>query len=145
MVLMKTYTLKAGDLDPKWVMLDADGQVLGRLASQVAQILRGKHKPNFVPHLDNGDFVVIVNAEKIRLTGKKAEAKSYFRHTGYPGGVKFTSFREMIEKHPDRVIQKAVKGMLPHNSLGAKMLKKLKVYSGTDHPHKAQQPESIKL
>ncbi|MBL7052958.1 MAG: 50S ribosomal protein L13 [Candidatus Marinimicrobia bacterium] len=142
---MKTYTLKAGDLDPKWVMLDADGQVLGRLASQVAQILRGKHKPNFVPHLDNGDFVVIVNAEKIRLTGKKAEAKSYFRHTGYPGGVKFTSFREMIEKHPDRVIQKAVKGMLPHNSLGAKMLKKLKVYSGTDHPHKAQQPESIKL
>lgn len=142
---MKTYTLKAGDLDPKWVMLDADGQVLGRLASQVAQILRGKHKPNFVPHLDNGDFVVIVNAEKIRLTGKKAEAKSYFRHTGYPGGVKFTSFREMIEKHPDRVIQKAVKGMLPHNSLGAKMLKKLKVYSGTDHPHQAQQPESIKL
>jgi len=143
MVLMKTYTLKAGDLDPKWVLVDADGQVLGRLASRVAQILRGKHKPNFVPYLDNGDFVVIVNAEKIRLTGKKSEAKTYFRHTGYPGGVKFTSFKEMIEKHPDRVIQKAVKGMLPHNSLGAKMLSKLKVYAGTDHPHQAQQPVKI--
>ncbi len=140
---MKTYTLKAGDLDPKWVLVDADGQVLGRLASRVAQILRGKHKPNFVPYLDNGDFVVIVNAEKIRLTGKKSEAKTYFRHTGYPGGVKFTSFKEMIEKHPDRVIQKAVKGMLPHNSLGAKMLSKLKVYAGTDHPHQAQQPVKI--
>jgi len=142
---MKTYTLKASEIDRRWVVVDAKGQVLGRLASKVAQILRGKHKPTFTPHMDDGDFVVVLNADKVRLTGNKALMKTFFSHSGYPGGTKFTSFQEMMEKHPERVIQHAVKGMLPHNSLGVKMFKKLKVYAGTEHPHKAQNPETITL
>jgi len=136
---------KKEQIEQKWYLIDADGQILGRLATQVAQILRGKHKPIFTPHLDTGDFVVIVNADKVRLTGKKVEQKEYFRHSGYPGGGRFISFRRMIDRHPDRVIRLAVKGMLPHNRLGRKLLKKLKVYSGSKHPHEAQKPESFEL
>ena len=142
---MKTYTPKAQEIERKWVVVDAEGQVLGRLASKVAQILRGKHKPMFSPHLDVGDYVVVVNADKIRLTGTKVENKAYFRHTGYIGGEKFIPFKTMLEEHPDRVIDLAVKGMLPKNNLGRLMRRKLKVYAGAEHPHEAQMPETIKL
>ena len=142
---MKTYTPKAQEIQRKWVVVDAEGQVLGRLASKVAQILRGKHKPIFSPHLDVGDFVVVVNADKIRLTGTKPENKAYFRHTGYIGGEKFIPFKTMLEQHPDRVIDLAVKGMLPKNNLGRLMRRKLKVYAGAEHPHAAQMPETIEL
>ncbi len=142
---MKTYTPKAQEIERKWVVVDAKDQVLGRLASKVAQILRGKHKPMFSPHLDVGDFVVVVNADKIRLTGTKPDNKAYFRHTGYIGGEKFIPFKTMLEQHPDRVIDLAVKGMLPKNNLGRLMRRKLKVYAGAEHPHEAQMPETIEL
>ncbi len=142
---MGTFSAKPTDIKQDWYIVDAEDIVLGRLASQVAQILRGKHKPIFTPHMDTGDFIIIINAEKVRLTGKKAEAKTYFRHTGYPGGQRTTSYRELLEKHPERIIQKAVKGMIPHNRLGRKIMKKLKVYAGTEHPHEAQQPKPLEI
>jgi large subunit ribosomal protein L13 len=135
---MKTYSLKAKEVEPTWHVVDADGQALGRLASSVALLLRGKHRPTYTPHLDNGDFVIVVNAAKVRLTGAKAGQKTYYRHTGYPGGLKETILEKMMEKHPDRVVQRAVKGMLPHNRLSRKLLGHLKVYGGPDHPHTAQ-------
>jgi len=142
---MKTYTPKITEIQRRWLLVDATDKVLGRLASEVAQLLRGKHKPLFTPHLDTGDFVVIVNAEKVRLTGSKPENKTYFRHTGYMGGEKLIPFRTMQAKHPERVIELAVKGMLPKNNLGRLMRRKLKVYAGPDHPHTAQQPEAIEI
>jgi large subunit ribosomal protein L13 len=142
---MKTYTPKTTDIQRRWVLVDAEGKVLGRLASEVAQILRGKHKPMYTPHLDMGDFVIVVNADKVRLTGNKAEKKTYFRHSGYMGGDRLIPFRDMQEKHPERIIDLAVKGMLPKNNLGRLMRRKLKVYAGPDHPHAAQLPESIEI
>ena len=142
---MKTYYAKSGEVEREWLVIDATDVVLGRLASKVAQILKGKHKPQYTPHVDTGDFVIIVNADKIRVTGNKAEQKVYFRHSGYPGGLKEVSFQRMMERHPDRVIEKAVKGMLPKNTLGRKMGMKLKVYAGPDHPHQAQKPRQITL
>ena len=138
---MKTFTPRATDIERQWWLIDAEGKVLGRLASEVAQLLRGKHKPMFTPHLDTGDYVVVVNAEKVRVTGQKAEQKTYFRHSGYMGGAKLIPFRRMQEKHPERVIELAVKGMLPKNNLGRLMRRKLKVYAGPDHPHAGQQPQ----
>ena len=142
---MKTYTPKTEEIQRRWWVVDADGKVLGRLASEIAQVLRGKHKPMFTPHLDTGDYVVVVNADKVRLTGNKAENKAYFRHSGYMGGEKFMPFKEMLSKHPDRVIDLAVKGMLPKNNLGRLMRRKLKVYAGPEHPHEAQQPEMLEI
>ena len=140
---MKTYAVKAKDIERRWYVVNADGQVLGRLASRIAQILRGKHKPIYSPHLDTGDYVVVINAEKVRLTGRKAETKAYFRHSGYMGGEKFIPFQRMLATHPERVIELAVKGMLPKNALGRRMRKKLKVYAGPLHPHEAQRPEPL--
>tara|TARA_B100000749_G_C18416977_1_gene461750 strand:- start:1198 stop:1626 length:429 start_codon:yes stop_codon:yes gene_type:complete len=142
---MKTKTLKLSEIEKDWWIADAESQILGRLASKIAQILRGKHKVNFVPHMDNGDCVVVINAEKIMVTGKKEEKKSYFRHTGYPGGVKTTSLALLRRTYPERIIENAVKGMLPHNKLGRRMLKHLKVYVGTDHPHSAQTPKTLEM
>jgi large subunit ribosomal protein L13 len=142
---MKTYTPKVTDIQRRWLIVDAQGKVLGRLASEVAQLLRGKHKPLYTPHLDMGDFVVVVNADKIRLTGNKAENKTYFRHSGYMGGDRLIPFKEMQAKHPERIIDLAVKGMLPKNNLGRLMRRKLKVYAGPEHPHTAQQPEPIEI
>jgi large subunit ribosomal protein L13 len=129
----------------KWYVVDAEGQVLGRLATRIAHILRGKHKAIFSPHQDVGDFVIVVNAEKIRLTKNKADSKTYFHHTGYPGGGREVPFRRLLATHPERIIQHAVKGMLPKNNLGRGMLRKLKVYAGENHPHAAQQPEKLEL
>jgi large subunit ribosomal protein L13 len=144
--MMKTYSPTAKELEHKWHVVDADGVVLGRLASKVAQVIRGKHKPTFAPHMDGGDFVVVVNAEKVRLTGKKPDQKRYFRHTGYMGHERFTPLRTMLEKHPERVIEKAVFGMLPKTTLGKQALrKKLKVYAGPDHPHAGQNPAPLDL
>ena len=142
---MKTYSVKAGEIERRWFVVDAQGKILGRLATEVARILRGKHKPIYSPHLDTGDFVVVINADKIELSGRKADQKTYFRHTGYMGGEKFIPFRRMLEKHPERVIELAVKGMLPKNALGKQMHKKLRVYAGADHPHQAQQPEPLNI
>jgi len=142
---MKTYSAKKEEVQRQWVMVDAEDMVLGRLASQIAHVLRGKNKPTFTPHVDTGDFVVVVNAEKIRLTGNKLDDKIYYRHSGYPGGIKSMTAREMLEKKPDQVILKAVRGMLPKNRLGRQMLNKLKVYVGPDHPHQAQQPEKMTI
>ncbi|MEJ2216496.1 MAG: 50S ribosomal protein L13 [Gemmatimonadota bacterium] len=142
---MKTYTPKASEIEHKWWLVDADGKVLGRLASEVAKVLRGKHKPMYTPHLDTGDYVVVVNAEKVRLTGNKAESKTYFRHSGYMGGAKHIPFARMIKQHPERVIELAVKGMLPKNNLGRSMRSKLKVYAGAEHPHEAQRPEPLEI
>ena len=142
---MKTQTLKISEIEKNWWIADADSQVLGRLASKIAQILRGKHKVNFVPHMDNGDCVVVVNAEKVMVTGNKEEDKSYFRHTGYVGGVKMTSLAHLRRTYPERIIEKAVKGMLPHNKLGRRMLGHLKVYAGPDHPHDAQDPKKLEI
>ena len=138
---MKTYTAREGDIQRRWLLVDAEGKTLGRLATQVAMALRGKHKPIYTPHMDTGDFVIVVNADKVRLTGTKPEKKMYFRHTMYPGGVRWTRLTELLAKHPERVIEKAVKGMVPRNRLGRAMVKKLKVYAGPQHPHIAQQPE----
>jgi large subunit ribosomal protein L13 len=142
---MKTYVPKLSEIERRWWVVDAEGKVLGRLASEIAQVLRGKHKPMFTPHLDTGDYVVVVNADKVRLTGNKPENKAYFRHSGYMGGEKFIPFKEMLAKHPDRVIDLAVKGMLPKNNLGRLMRRKLKVYPGPEHPHEAQQPERLEI
>ena len=142
---MKTHAVKADEIRHDWFVFDAENQVLGRVASQIAQILKGKHKPIYSPHLDTGDHVVIVNVEKIRVTGKKEEKKKYFTHSMYPGGVTWTSFREMSDTKPDRVLYLAVRGMLPKNSLGRAMIKKLKIYSGPSHPHAAQSPKSLTL
>ncbi len=142
---MKTFMAKKEEIERDWYVVDADGQVLGRLASQIAAILRGKHKPEFTPHVDCGDHVVVINAEKVRLTGKKAATKQYFRHTGYPGGLRSVSFQDLIRKRPRAVIERAVWGMLPHNRLGRKMLKKLRVYAGEEHPHQAQKPQTLEL
>jgi large subunit ribosomal protein L13 len=142
---MRTYTPKITDIQRRWLLVDAEGKVLGRLASEIAKLLRGKHKPMYTPHLDTGDFVVVVNADKVRLTGNKVENKTYFRHSGYMGGDRLIPFREMQERHPERIIDLAVKGMLPKNNLGRLMRRKLKVYTGPEHPHAAQQPEAIEI
>lgn len=142
---MKTYTLKAGEIAHDWFIVDAQDLVLGRLSTRVAQILRGKHKPNFTPHMDNGDFVIVINAGKVKLTGNKSESKTYFRHTGHPQGARTTTFKQAMAKDPAFVIEHAVKGMLPHSPLGYQMLKKLKVYAGAEHPHAAQQPRELKF
>ena len=138
---MKTFTATPDDISHDWHVVDAAGVPLGRLASVVAQLIRGKHKPTYTPHMDTGDFVVVVNAEKVALSGNKGEDKKYFRHTMYPGGVSWTSITKVLEKHPERVVERAVKGMVPRNRLGRAMVKKLKVYAGPQHPHSAQQPE----
>jgi large subunit ribosomal protein L13 len=143
---MKTYSPKAADIDHQWHVVDADGVALGRLASEVAQIIRGKRKPTFSPHMDMGDYVVVLNAGKVRLTGNKRSQKEYFRHSGYMGHEKFTPVATMLEKHPERVIEKAVFGMLPKGTLGRQVLrKKLKVYAGAEHPHGAQNPTVLDL
>jgi large subunit ribosomal protein L13 len=136
-----TRSYKTSDTVQKWHLIDAEGKTLGRVATQVARLLRGKHKPMFTPNADLGDFVVVVNAAKIRVTGKRAELKEYFHYTGYPGGATFEKFQDVLRKHPDRVFEHAVRGMLPHNRLGRQIIRKLKVYSGSEHPHKAQRPE----
>jgi large subunit ribosomal protein L13 len=136
----KTYSAKRDELEARWYVIDADGQVLGRLATQVAGILRGKHKPTYTPHLNCGDFVIVVNAAKVAVTGNRLDQKMYYRHSQYPGGLKQETLRHALEKHPERVIERAVKGMIPHNRLGADMLLRLKVYAGPAHPHQAQQP-----
>lgn len=142
---MKTYYAKPQEVEREWVIIDAADQVLGRLATQAAHILRGKHKPQYTPHIDTGDFVIVINADKVRLTGLKADSKEYYRHSGFPGGLKVTTFEEAMEQHPERVIEHAVKGMLPKNKLGRAMGKKLKVYAGAEHPHMAQKPREIKM
>lgn len=140
---MKTYQQKPSEVQRQWFVVDAQGKVLGRLASRIAAILRGKHKPTFTPHVDGGDFVVVVNAEKVRLTGRKLQEKVYYWHTGYPGGIKSATAAQMLERKPEWVIQKAVQRMLPKNPLGRRMLRKLKVYRGPEHPHAAQQPKPL--
>ncbi len=141
----KSYMAKPGEVERKWYLVDASGKTLGRLASRIATILMGKHKPIYTPHVDTGDYVVVVNAEKIVLTGKKLDQKRYYRHSGYPGGLKVVTARQLLEKHPERLIYLAVKRMLPKNALGRRMLRKLKVYAGPEHPHQAQKPEPIDL
>jgi large subunit ribosomal protein L13 len=141
----KTFSARPQDVDPAWHLVDAENQVVGRLAARVAALIRGKHKPEFTPHVDGGDFVVIVNADKARFTGKKETDKTYFRHSGYPGGVTTQTPREVREKHPERILERAVQGMLPKNRLGRQMAKKLKVYAGPDHPHEAQAPQPLDL
>lgn len=140
-----TKFFKTSDAQQKWHLVDANGKTLGRVATQVARLLRGKHKPTFTPNADMGDFVVVVNAANVKLTGKRTELKEYFHYTGYPGGAVFTKFQDLVRKHPDRVFEHAVKGMLPHNRLGRQIIKKMKVYAGAEHPHSAQRPESFQL
>lgn len=142
---MRTYTPKPGDVEKKWYIIDATDVVLGRLAAQVATLLRGKHKPNFAPNADTGDFVVIINAEKVALTGSKREQKIAYHHSGYPGGLKATSYTELLAANPEKAVLKAVAGMLPKNTLGRQQLSKLKVYRGSEHPHAAQKPEQYQL
>jgi large subunit ribosomal protein L13 len=145
MKLQRTYTPKPKDIERDWWIVDAEGKTLGRLASQIATILKGKHKPIYTPHLDTGDFVIIVNAEKIRVTGKKMQDKYYHRHSGYPGGLTSFNLEDTLERHPERPVTLAIKGMMPKNALGRQMLKKLKVYAGTEHPHEAQQPKPLEI
>jgi large subunit ribosomal protein L13 len=142
---MKTFSAKPQTAEHNWLLVDAEGQTLGRMATQIASRLRGKHKPEYTPHVDTGDFIVVVNADKVRVTGKKAKDKIYYAHSGFPGGLKQASFEEMMAKSPERVIKLAVKGMLPRTPLGRAMFKKLKVYSGNEHPHSAQQPKALQL
>ncbi|NLN88288.1 MAG: 50S ribosomal protein L13 [Syntrophomonadaceae bacterium] len=142
---MKSFMAKPAEIDRKWYVIDANGQTLGRLASEVAAILRGKHKPIYTPHVDTGDFVIVINASKIRLTGNKLVDKKMRWHTGYPGGLKEIDYGSLIQKKPEKIIEAAIKGMLPHNRLGAAMYKKLKVYRGSEHPHQAQRPELREL
>ena len=139
----KTYSLKASDVHNAWYVVDAEGMTLGRLSTRIATILCGKHKPIYSPNIDSGDFVIVVNAEKIRVTGNRLDQKKYYRHSGYPGGLSEMSLRGLLERHPERPITYAVKGMLPKNRIGRKMFKKLKVYAGPDHPHEAQQPQAL--
>lgn len=140
---MKTYSAKAETVQRDWYVVDAEGKTLGRLATEIASRLRGKHKPEFTPHVDTGDYIVVVNAEKVAVTGNKATNKIYYSHTEYPGGIKDISFKDLIEKAPERVIQSAVKGMLPRGPLGREMFRKLKIYVGSEHPHTAQQPQQL--
>jgi large subunit ribosomal protein L13 len=142
---VRTFTAKKEEIERDWFVVDAEGQTLGRLASRIAPILKGKHKPTYTPHLDCGDFVIVVNAEKVRVTGRKMDQKFYYRHSGYPGGIKSISLRDQLARYPERVLQAAVRGMLPKNKLGRRMIKKLKVYAGDEHPHQAQQPEPLEL
>ena len=142
---MRTFSPKASDVTRQWHVIDASDVVLGRLASQIAILLRGKHKPTFAPHVDMGDFVVVVNADKVALTGAKLEQKRAYRHSGYPGGLKSRTYAEMLDKHPAKAVEKAVRGMLPKNSIGRAQLSKLKVYAGPDHPHAAQKPEPFEI
>lgn len=142
---MKTYSAKAETAQHDWYLVDAKDKVLGRLATEIASRLRGKHKPEYTPHVDTGDYIVVVNAEKVVVTGNKFEGKLYHHHTGFPGGLKTVTFRQLIEKHPTRVLENAVKGMLPKNTLGRAMLKKLKIYTGEQHNHSAQQPQTLDI
>ena len=142
---MKTFSPKPEDINRQWIIVDADGQILGRLATLLAHRLRGKHKPEFAPHVDNGDFIVVVNCDKIKVTGNKLAQKKYYRYSGYVGGLKETTLDDMLATKPQQVLMKAVKGMLPRNRLGRAMLKKLKVYAGTEHPHAAQNPTALSL
>ena len=145
MTMNKTYSPKAADVERAWHVVDATDLPLGRLASEVAQILRGKHKPTYAPHVDTGDFVVVTNAERVAITSNKSQSKIYYRHSGYPGGIKAETFESLLERRPEAIIERAVKGMLPKNKLGRKMLTKLKVYAGPDHPHEAQGPKNLEL
>jgi len=139
--MMKTYSAKAADLQPTWYVIDAEGQVLGRVASQIAQILRGKHKPTFTPHLQSGDFVIVINADKIAVTGRRLDQKIYYRHSQYPGGMRTQTLRQvLVGKHPERALEHAVRGMVMHNRLGAQIMHHLKIYAGPSHPHEAQKP-----
>lgn len=142
---MKTFSAKASDVNQDWFVVDASDKTLGRLASEIAHRLRGKHKAEYTPHVDTGDYIVVINAEKVRVSGAKATDKMYYRHTGYIGGIKSISFEKLIDKAPERVLQGAVKGMLPRNPLGRAMFKKLKVYAGAEHPHAAQQPQALNI
>jgi large subunit ribosomal protein L13 len=141
--VQKTYVMKASDVNKKWFVIDAEGKILGRMASEIAKLLRGKHKPNFTPYMDMGDNVIVINAEKVVLTGTKAQDKDYFRHSQYPGGIKFINIRKFLDKRPEYIIEHAVKSMLPKGRLGRKIFGNLKVYAGSEHPHQAQQPEPI--
>lgn len=142
---MSTQVAKESDIQRQWYVVDLEGKVLGRVATEIARVLRGKHKTIYTPSVDTGDFVVVVNADKLKLTGNKLEAKEYFRHSGYPGGIKSMNATEMLERKPEEIVKKAVKGMLPKNPLGRKMLRKLKVYAGAEHPHAAQQPQELSV
>ena len=142
---METTSIRAEEISRSWYLIDAKNQILGRLASRIAQILRGKNKSYFTPHMDMGDFVVIINAEQVKVTGNKENGKTYFRHSGYPGGITEVNLKKVRQKNPEKIIQNAVKGMLPHNPLGRKLLKHLKIYTTAEHPHKAQQPKTITL
>jgi large subunit ribosomal protein L13 len=142
---MKTYNAKPGEVERRWYVVDADGQTLGRLATRIADTLRGKDKAQYTPHVDTGDFVVVVNAEKVRVTGNKLEQKRYYRHSGYPGGLRSRTLREQLERRPTEVIRKAVKGMLPRNRLARQQINKLKIYAGPDHPHEAQAPQPLEV
>jgi large subunit ribosomal protein L13 len=144
-IQMKTFVAKPAEVKRDWYVVDAEGKTLGRLATEIARRLRGKHKPEFTPHVDTGDYIVVVNAEKIGVTGNKRKDKIYYRHTGYPGGLREASFQKMIDSHPERVLEIAVKGMLPKGPLGRAMHSKLKVYAGTEHPHQAQQPKELNI
>ena len=142
---MKTYQATAQNRERNWYVVDAEGKTLGRLATQIANVLRGKRKPTYTPHVDVGDFVIVVNAEKIAVTGNKREVKRYWRHSGYPGGIRFRTLGDLLEKRPEEIIRKAVKGMLPRNRLARQQLRKLKVYAGPEHPHQAQKPEQLEV
>jgi len=142
---MKTFTIKASEIRRQWFVVDAENKTLGRLAAEIAKRLRGKHKPTYTPHMDVGDYIVVVNADKVKVTGKKAEDKMYYRYSGYPGGIKETNFNKLIASKPEMVLQKAVKGMLPRGPLGRAMFRKLKVYAGNEHDHAAQQPEVLEI
>lgn len=142
---MKTFSAKPAEVKRDWFVVDADGKTLGRLASEIARRLRGKHKPEYTPHVDTGDYIVVVNAEKVRVTGNKAKDKMYYKHTGYIGNLKATNFTKMIQEHPERVLELAVKGMLPKNSLGRTMFKKMKIFAGSEHTHQAQQPQALEV
>jgi large subunit ribosomal protein L13 len=142
---MRTHSTKPSEIEREWYVVDAEGQTLGRLASEIAKILKGKHKPIYAPYLDTGDFVVVINAEKVHVTGRKMDQKMYYRYSGYPGGLTGVTLRDQLKRHPTRVIRSAVRGMLPHNRLGRSMLRKLKVYAGETHPHQAQQPRPLEL
>jgi large subunit ribosomal protein L13 len=142
---VRTFTAKEAEIERDWYVIDADGQTLGRLASRIAPILKGKHKPIYTPHLDCGDFVVVVNADKVRVTGRKLDQKQYHHHSGYPGGLTSINLRDQLSRYPERVLQAAIRGMLPKNKLGRRMIKKLKVYAGDSHPHQAQSPRPLEL
>lgn len=142
---MSTYMAKTNGIDRQWYVVDAAGKTLGRLATRIAEVLRGKHKPTYTPHIDTGDFVIVINAEKIHLTGNKWDQKKYYRHSGYPGGIKEMTYKKLVQRKPEFIIEKAVKGMIPHNKLGRQVINKLKVYAGPEHPHQAQQPQELEI